>query len=150
MSVQTLHMGTSPSDPLPRRICLPFLRMLSVPLSLPLAILGCLHSHPAMLAPPKLQVLPHTHHVLEPYTGQCSPRSHGHLALSANPCLLRMAGLQPLQLGRASWHVGWHVGPLCTVWWHCLLRDLHHPKLHPTPAVNRERDVPAETQGALQ
>lgn len=149
-------MGANVPDCLLGRICLPFLRILSMPLSLPLAILGCcLHSHPAMLAPAKLRVLPQTYHVLEPYTGQCSPRSHGHLALSVNPCLLRMAGLQPLQLERASWHMGWHVGLLCTfwrctIWWHCLLRDLHHQKLHPTPVANKEWDAPADTQGALQ
>lgn len=87
--------------------------------------------------------------------GQCSPRSHGCLALSVNSCLLRMAGLQPWQMERASWHMGWHMGLLCTswrcpVWWHRLLRDLHHQKLHPTPAMNKEWDVPFETQGALQ
>lgn len=87
--------------------------------------------------------------------GWCSPEPHGCLALSVNLCLLRTAGLQPLQLERASWHVGWHMGSLCTfwrctVWWHCLLRGLHHQKLHPTPAVNKEQDVPSETQGAPQ
>lgn len=138
------------------RQSLPFLKMLSMPFPLPLAILGCcLHSHPAILAPAKLHVLLQTYNVLKPYIGQCSPRSHGHLSLSVNPWLLGMAGLQPSQQERARWHVGWHVGLLCTfwrctIWWHCLLRDLRLQKLLPTPAVNEEQDVPAETPGALQ